>query len=70
MAVELSSDRDRHIGSNIMKINVMKKIYSMMLAELQYLLLELVVANAVVHMDGLSTYACSVPVQTGHKKVV
>lgn len=48
----------------------MKKIYSMMLAELQYLLLEFVVANAVVHMDEDSPHmhVVGVPVATGYKK--
>lgn len=48
----------------------MKKIYSMMLAELQYLLPEFVVANAVVHMDEDSPHmhAVGVPVATGYKK--
>lgn len=48
----------------------MKKIYSMMLAELQYLLPEFVVANAVVHMDEDSPHmhVVGVPVATGYKK--
>ena len=48
----------------------MKKIYSMMLAELQYLLPEFVVSNAVVHMDEDSPhmYVVGVPVATGYKK--
>ena len=48
----------------------MKKIYSMMLAELQYLLPEFVVANAVVHMDEESPHmhVVGVPVATGYKK--
>ena len=48
----------------------MKKIYSMMLAELQYLLTEFVVANAVVHMDEDSPHmhVVGVPVATGYKK--
>ena len=48
----------------------MKKIYSMMLAELQYLLPEFVVANAVVHMDENSPHmhVVGVPVATGYKK--
>ncbi len=48
----------------------MKKIYSMMLAELQYLLPEFVVANAVVHMDEDSPHmhVVGVPVGTGYKK--
>ena len=48
----------------------MKKIYSMMLAELQYLLPEFVIANAVVHMDEDSPHmhVVGVPVATGYKK--
>ncbi len=48
----------------------MKKIYSMMLVELQYLLPEFVVANAVVHMDEDSPHmhVVGVPVATGYKK--
>lgn len=48
----------------------MKKIYSMMLAELQYLLPEFVVANAAVHMDEDSPHmhVVGVPVATGYKK--
>ena len=48
----------------------MKKIYSMMLAELQYQLPEFVVANAVVHMDEDSPHmhVVGVPVATGYKK--
>ena len=48
----------------------MKKIYSMMLAELQYLLPEFVVANVVVHMDEDSPHmhVVGVPVATGYKK--
>lgn len=48
----------------------MKKIYSMMLAELQYLLPEFVVANAVVHMDEDSPHmhVVGVPVATSYKK--
>jgi len=48
----------------------MKKIYSMMLAELQYLLPEFVVANAVVHMDEDSPHmhVVGVLVATGYKK--
>ena len=48
----------------------MKKIYSMMLAELQYLLPEFVVANAVVHMDEDSPHmhVVGVPLATGYKK--
>lgn len=48
----------------------MKKIYSMMLAELQYLLPQFVVANAVVHMDEDSPHmhVVGVPVATGYKK--
>ena len=48
----------------------MKKIYSMMPAELQYLLPEFVVANAVVHMDEDSPHmhVVGVPVATGYKK--
>lgn len=48
----------------------MKKIYSMMLAELQYLLPEFVVANAVVHMDEDSPHmhVVGVPVATDYKK--
>lgn len=48
----------------------LKKIYSMMLAELQYLLPEFVVANAVVHMDEDSPHmhVVGVPVATGYKK--
>ena len=48
----------------------MKKIYSMMLAELQYMLPEFVVANAVVHMDEDSPHmhVVGVPVATGYKK--
>lgn len=48
----------------------MKKIYSMMLAELQYLLPEFVVANAVVHMDEDSPHmhVVGVPVAIGYKK--
>jgi len=48
----------------------MKKIYSMMLAELQYLLPEFVVANAVIHMDEDSPHmhVVGVPVATGYKK--
>ena len=48
----------------------MKKIYSMMLAELQYLLPEFIVANAVVHMDEDSPHmhVVGVPVATGYKK--
>lgn len=48
----------------------MKKIYSMMLAELQYLLPEFVVANAVVHMDEDSPHmhVVGVPVAFGYKK--
>ncbi len=48
----------------------MKKIYSMILAELQYLLPEFVVANAVVHMDEDSPHmhVVGVPVATGYKK--
>ena len=48
----------------------MKKIYSMMLAELQYLLPEFVVANTVVHMDEDSPHmhVVGVPVATGYKK--
>lgn len=48
----------------------MKKIYSMMLAELQYLLPEFVVANAVVHMDEDSPHmhVVGVPVAAGYKK--
>ena len=48
----------------------MKKSYSMMLAELQYLLPEFVVANAVVHMDEDSPHmhVVGVPVATGYKK--
>lgn len=48
----------------------MKKIYSMMLDELQYLLPEFVVANAVVHMDEDSPHmhVVGVPVATGYKK--
>ena len=48
----------------------MKKIYSMMLAELQYLLPEFVVANAVVHMDEDSPHmhVVGVPVGTDYKK--
>lgn len=48
----------------------MKKIYSMMLAELQYLLPEFVIANAVVHMDEDSPHmhVVGVPVAAGYKK--
>lgn len=48
----------------------MKKIYSIMLTELQYLLPEFVIANAVVHMDEDSPHmhVVGVPVATGYKK--
>ncbi|MGN0379689.1 MAG: plasmid recombination protein [Butyrivibrio sp.] len=48
----------------------MRKIYSIMLAELQYLLPQFVVANAVVHMDEDSPHmhVVGVPVASGYKK--